>query len=681
MVDEFQDTNETQFEIVRNSMNPDTNLFVVGDSKQSIYSFQGAEIEVFNNAVKDRNLFASIEDMSINYRSDGVVLGRVNAIFEPLLQKDEKLRIISQNYEAEAQALDVSKESRREKGSFSYLITSQEYRSREEREANPDEPNEMERIAQFISEIYHSNRSEYLPISELISKKEKAIAVIFDSSTKMLELKQKLRERGISAKVSASDNFYHTKEVNDIFAVLKAIDILSREPETWSDTQRYYLVGAMRSNILRVDDNSIKKYLDDNRVSKKLAEYVEVFRRLTLSQAVKYIYDDSNIMGVYAHFDDVEQRAANLYKFLTLCKEYEESSESNLHYFLSLIENAIYFSEAKEDEAFFQSDNTKSIELCTIHATKGLAYPLVLLGNADKGLYSQITSDALKHNNFTMNGERKEIVGFKINDYMPLSHRVLKQIDKMKHLAEKKRLLYVALTRAQHDVVISANLKQKQNGDISLREDSYLWMIADALAIEIEELYSQEYEACIDLAMNDTFVVARETVSYLQHTLVPLDFTSRTSLSATQKHDGESENAIDPEAARRGTLVHQAIALYWQHFRESADLILDKMAVNDESERVSIKASLQKFYDSSVYTLLKNGVEHRFELEFNDGKRRGYIDLVYFDETRNGWVIVDFKTGTPSAAKGADYQGQLDFYTDVLEGNGMDVVEARLVWL
>ena len=64
---------------------------------------------------------------------------------------------------------------------------------------------------------------------------------------------------------------------------------------------------------------------------------------LTLSQAVKYIYDDSNIMGVYAHLGNVEQRVANLYKFLTLCKEYEEGSESNLYKFLTLIENAIYF--------------------------------------------------------------------------------------------------------------------------------------------------------------------------------------------------------------------------------------------------------------------------------------------------------------------------------------------------
>lgn len=145
---------------------------------------------------------------------------------------------------------------------------------------------------------------------------------------------------------------------------------------------------------------------------------MEKFTTLSLAQAVKYIYDDSNIMGVYAHLDDVEQRVANLYKFLTLCREYEDGSEANLYKFLALIENAVYFSEAKEDEAFFQSDNTKSIEVCTIHSTKGLAYPLVLLGNADKSLYSMITSDTLKHNNFKIYEENKEIVGFKIN-YTP----------------------------------------------------------------------------------------------------------------------------------------------------------------------------------------------------------------------------------------------------------------------
>jgi ATP-dependent exoDNAse (exonuclease V) beta subunit len=366
---------------------------------------------------------------------------------------------------------------------------------------------------------------------------------------------------------------------------------------------------------------------------------------------------------------------------LTLCKEYEESAETNLYKFLSLIENAIYFSEAKEDEAFFKSDNTKSIELCTIHSTKGLAYPLVLLGNADKGLYLQITSDALKHNNFTMNAEKKEIVGFKINDYTPLSHRVLKQIDKMKHLAEKKRLLYVALTRAEHDVVISANLKQKQNGEISLREDSYLWMISDALGIEIEDLYNQAYKGCIDLVVDDTFEVRKEPVTYVEHSLEPLDFSSKSSISATQKSTEDASITIDMDAATRGTLVHEVIELYWKQFKENEEMILDKMGVYDEEDRISVKKSLKKFYESTIYALLESGVEHRFELEFNHEGKTGFIDLLYYDKEKEGWVIVDFKTGYESKEKISQYQEQLDFYKNVMEALEYKIVDTQLLWL
>ncbi|NOR54804.1 MAG: AAA family ATPase [Sulfurovum sp.] len=672
MVDEFQDTNETQFDIVRNSRNADTNLFVVGDSKQSIYSFQGAEIEVFNNAVHNTELFSSIENMSTNYRSDGVVLQSVNKIFDILLQKDENLKLISQNYEAEAQDLDVSKESKRTKGSFKYLMTPQPY---------GEEVLEIDRIAQFISEIYHGENSDYTHITNLIAKKEKAIAILFDGGDKMLELRVKLQERGISSKISKSDNFYHTKEINDIFNVLKAIDILARNPEELTSSQKYYIVGAMRSNILRVEDNRIKQHLDANSVDDKLLHYVEKFNALTLSQAVKYIYDDSNIMGVYAHLGNVEQRIANLYKFLTLCKEYEEGSESNLYKFLTLIENAIYFSEAKEDEAFFQSDNTKSIELCTIHSTKGLAYPLVLLGNADKGLYSQVTSDALKHNNFTMNGEKKEIVGFKINDYVPLSHRVLKQIDKMKHLAEKKRLLYVALTRSEHDVVISAHLKQKKGGDITLSEDSYLSMIISALEIDVDELYAQNTKYVIKVDENKHFNVDKAPISYVEHTLKPITFESKMSVSATNRGDESTSITIDSEAAKLGTITHKIIELYWNSFNDHQETILDKMGVFDTKQREAIENSMKRFSESDVYTVLQNGNEHHFELEFNDDGKTGFIDFLYFDTMKEGWIIVDFKTGQETEEKNMTYQEQLDFYRTVMETLGYKIVNTTLLWI
>ena len=678
MVDEFQDTNATQFEIVQNACNKDTNLFVVGDAKQSIYSFQGAEIEVFNDAIKNKALFQSEEDMNINHRSDGVVLDSVNNIFKKLLEKDNSNTLIGHNYEAEPQALHVYDKERAKKGSFKFLITSQEYLTQDEKE-QMQEKDELDTIANFISNIHQDKINNYAHISELIKKQEKAIAIVFDSSTKMLKLKQKLKEKGIYAKVSASEHFYYTKEINDIFNVLKAIDILSnREADQQLDsTQKYFIAGAMRSNIIRCDENSIKIHLHNNTIPDRLQDYIQKSKNMTLSQLVKYIYDDSNILGVYTHFDDIEQRSANLSKFLTLCLDYENSNESNLQNFLSLIENNIYFSDAKEDEAFFKSNGTNSIEICSIHSTKGLAYPLVLLANSEKGLYSQITSDALKHNNITLNGERKEIVGFKIEEYTPLSHRVLKQIDKLKHLAEKKRLLYVALTRAKHDVVISATLKRKKDDTLSLREDSYLYMICNSLDIDTNELFDQNEKYCIK-TINKDVSVKNNAIEYIQYDLKPIEFKSLKKESATATNKTQTQ---DKKTAYLGTQTHKIIELYWRVFQTNSDVILDKMMIFDKEDRQAITKNMRSFYMSDVYQLLKNGVEYHFELEFNVDGKTGFIDLIYFDKEQDGWVIVDFKTGSETDAKNKKYQEQLDFYKNIVETLGCKVVDAKLLWL
>ncbi|MEA2099989.1 MAG: UvrD-helicase domain-containing protein [Campylobacterota bacterium] len=669
MVDEFQDTNETQFDIVKNSCNEDTNLFVVGDSKQSIYSFQGAEIEVFNNATNNTEFFSSIENMAQNHRSDGVILKNVNDIFDEILKKDENLKLLSQNYEAHPQDLSVFKKEREDKGSFRYLITPQSY---------GEEISELDTITQFVSEIYNSQNENYQHISKLITNKDKAIAIIFDSSTKMLELKYKLRLKGITAKVSVSDNFYHTKEINDIFNLLKAIDILSKNKEKINDYERYYVVGAMRSNILRCDDNSIKKYLDSNTVDEKLRQYIEVFNTMPLSAGVKYIYDDSNIMGVYTHFEDIEQRVGNLYKFLTLCKDYESSNEQSLYKFLALIENAIYFSEAKEDEAFFKSDNTKSIEICSIHSTKGLAYPLVLLANSDKGLYSQVTADSIKHNSFTIESEKKQIVGFSIDGYTPLSHRVLKEVDKRKHLAEKKRLLYVALTRAEHDVVVSAHLKATKGGAITLKDDSYLSMICDALDIDVDELFALSENYCIKLDESNDLDLPKKQVEYIEHSFESITFKSNNTSSATGSNDS---SLVEKKSADMGTATHKIIELYWDSFLENKDSILDKMLILDSKQRESIVKNMEVFYESDVCKLLKNGVKHHFELEFRVDDKTGFIDFIYFDTDKNAWVIVDFKTGKESDSKNKNYQEQLDFYQEVMEHLGYKIVDSSLLWL
>jgi len=659
MVDEFQDTNTTQYEIIKNALNKDSNLFVVGDSKQSIYSFQGAEIEVFNDAITDKNYISSIEPMDVNFRSDGVVLDNVNKIFEKILKENSDITLIKQNYEAIPQALKVSKEEKANKGSFKFLINSNV-------EDSENDTNEFEQIAKFIANIKYGKLEEYKHINELIENQQKAIAVVFDSKTKMLELKSYLAKHNIECKVSASENFYHTKEVNDIFNLLMHL----KNPK-----DKYYKAAALRTNILRYSDDEIYQIISKDLEIEELNSLKNEFDTRILSDFVLFVYQKYSFKELQNYFSDCEQRKANLDKFLFKVLDYENSNGNDTYMFLKQCEKNIYFSEAGEDEAFFKSDNLESIQLCTIHSTKGLAYPMVILANSDKNVYSQIQSDSIKHNSFTLvsNNEKKLITGFKVDNYEPMCFRLLKKIDKLKHLAEKKRLLYVALTRAEHDVIISANMK---NSNVS--DSSYLGMIVNGLGINSEDLFNKDFERCITNLENIEISKESKILENKEVVLKELKFDEYFKpISATNSSTKEDNNAT-----KLGTITHKIFELYWDKFDEiDIELILNKFEIIEENEQLKIKNSIEYFKNSDVYKLLKSGVEHRFELEFNYQDKKGFIDLVYFDENSAGWVIVDFKTGIKSQEKEEQYQKQLEFYEEVLSDIGMSVVGKEILWV
>ena len=658
MVDEFQDTNTTQYEIIKNALNKDSNLFVVGDSKQSIYSFQGAEIEVFNEAITDKNYISSIEPMDVNFRSDGVVLDNVNKIFEKILKENSDITLIKQNYEAIPQALKVLKEEKANKGSFKFLINSNV-------EDSENDTNEFEQIAKFIANIKYGKLEEYKHINELIENQQKAIAVVFDSKTKMLELKSYLAKHNIECKVSASENFYHTKEVNDIFNLLMHL----QKPK-----DKYYKSAALRSNILRFSDDEIYQIISKDLEIEELNSLKNEFDTRILSDFVLFVYQKYSFKELQNYFSDCEQRKANLDKFLFKVLDYENSNGNDTYMFLKQCEKNIYFSEVGEDEAFFKSDNLESIQLCTIHSTKGLAYPMVILANSDKNVYSQIQSDSIKHNSFTLvsNNEKKLITGFKVDDYEPMCFRLLKKIDKLKHLAEKKRLLYVALTRAEHDVIISANMK---NSNVS--DSSYLGMIVNGLDINSEDLFNKDFEGCITNLENIEISKETKVLENKEVVLKELKFEEYIKpISATSSSINE-----DNLATKLGSITHKIFELYWDKF-DTIDInnIVNKFEIIEENEQLKIKNSIEYFKNSDVYKLLKSGVEHRFELEFNYQDKKGFIDLVYFDKSKAGWVIVDFKTGIKSKEKEETYQKQLEFYEEVLSDIGMSVVWKEILW-
>ena len=115
------------------------------------------------------------------------------------------------------------------------------------------------------------------------------------------------------------------------------------------------------------------------------------------------------------------------------------------------------------------SNSNQSIELCSIHYTKGLEYPMVILVDSAKSLTTQTSSESFKITEL----DNKIVVGFKIDEETPLAYRVASKISLLKHIEEKKRILYVALTRAKNHLIISKNLKESQQ----IPKNSYLeWL-------------------------------------------------------------------------------------------------------------------------------------------------------------------------------------------------------------
>ncbi len=681
MVDEFQDTNAIQWEIVKEATKGKANLFVVGDEKQSIYSFQGGEIEVFHNAINEQFDGKSVE-MSDNYRSDQKLIGFVNTLFSSIFEASERVpsskRSIVNDFEARPQAL-ISKS--KEQGSVTFLVSKDDI---EESEAN--------NLAQFIKSIVEGER--YSDMSTLIKEKRQAIAVLYDAKSKMLALKEQLLGLGVECKVSASENYYHTTEITDIFFVLKALSIL-RKKKTISEltaTQKFFVVGAMRSAIMHFTDKEIYEALQKEDIPQWFIPWLEKVLVSPLHILVTALLSESDAYSAYALMDNYEQRVANIDKFMGELIGHENSNGHDLDILVHQLQQSIYHSDTEEDEAYYRSTTGGSIELCSIHSTKGLAYPMVIMADSAKHLTSQVTSESIKFNKLKdSQGDIYDLIGFKVEEYEPLSLRILKEIDKRKHMAEKKRLFYVALTRPEKHLVLSANLKATKGGVGSI-SDSYLQMTLDALELTKEQLF--ENEALPDdldfLYKDDLTAYPVEEISKVFTTVEPLSpiaFVKREAKSATSRsaEEVEERDVALERAALRGTLVHKAIELFWDDLEDDGrfEQLFIKEDVIDHSLQDEIKTLARNFQTTDVYRQLQTGAEHLFEFGFEesiDGELyRGSVDLLLKASQGDGWKIIDLKSG--KARESVEYEEQLAFYKRVMEHKGLIVTETQLCWL
>lgn len=466
-IDEYQDVDRVQDMIFR-AISNGSNRFMVGDIKQSIYGFRGAEPSVFagyraafpehdSDTVDGggRSIF-----MSNNFRCDENIIAFTNRICSYLFG------ICSENigYTA-SDDLVFSKTSPSEdyispKVSLSIVVPPEDEDSDYVKDAENNRYSEAKYIASQISELL---RSGTLANGERISQAD--IAVLFRSKNMLPHLRRAFDEFGIEYNGGEDDKYFENPDVLLILSILNVIDNPHRD---------IYLAGTLNSPLFAcsMDElvtlrgyrdrscslyEAIEAYAEENTDSladkmKGFLSVLEGLRSLSLSLPV-----DKLIRRIYT--SEIFAKASltvtdNLRALYEYARRFEAGTFKGLYNFIEYINKII--SEGTKIDTGSESSAANAVSLMTIHHSKGLEYPVCFLcGTSGEFSKSDFKDSLIFHADIGAAMKLSDGTGFaRINT--PMREAVASRIIS-DQIEEEMRVLYVALTRARERLYVTAS--------------------------------------------------------------------------------------------------------------------------------------------------------------------------------------------------------------------------------
>lgn len=393
MVDEYQDTNHSQYTLINLLAQKHRNLFVIGDDYQSIYGWRQADIRNILDFEKDYP-DAVIVTLEQNYRSTQVILDAAGSV----IAKNENQRhkkLWTQSQEGE-------------------LVTIATL---------CDEREEAEYVAHEISRLRVEKEFRFSDF-----------AVLYRTNAQSRMLEECFLRASLPYQVVGGIKFYQRKEVKDIIAYLRlirnfgdelALERILNEPKRglgkatlakWMEYARLHHLNLIQSGISLSEESGlrpakIKAIVDFSRTIVRLREYMETAESLSL--CIEYI---SRETGYMKSLDDGtsegEQRQENVRELLSVAKKFSETETGEA---LNLFLEEVALS--SDTDTLRQEQDT--IRLMTIHSSKGLEFPVVFIVGLEEGIFPHSRS--------------------------ALSYQ---------ELEEERRLMYVGLTRAKSKVYL-----------------------------------------------------------------------------------------------------------------------------------------------------------------------------------------------------------------------------------
>ena len=689
LIDEYQDSNQLQ-EVILNAVSKtrlsgvNNNIYMVGDVKQSIYKFRLACPELF---IEKYDTYGETGDnvrieLQKNFRSRENVLECANDVFSHIMNKnfsgigyDESVRLNAgfpyPEYSGNNYGDDANK-------STDVILISSE----NEEEATTREL-EADRLAKLIEGIVSSGINVYDSDENIYRPAEyRDIVILTRSVTGWADtFADALMDRGIPAYTDSSTGYFSVREIQVILSMLTIVDNPVQEISLAAAMMSYFggftaaelgMVRKLgREHADKNTHNNLYEHLkvtaglgeavaahgeeiaaDDlniKRLSGKCALFLAKLTEYRDKSSVEPLYDlcwemiyDSGYYDYVGTMPAGAQRQANLNVLLERAAGYGKSSYSGLFNFLRYIERLKKFDEDFAEGAA-SLDNENLVRIMSIHKSKGLEFPIVILAGAHKSInFMDATAPVLVDQNL---GIAVDYVDLERRTKTPtiikgaMARRIVRE-----SIAEEERLLYVAMTRAREKLIITGVVKDADKTLDKYRAKS------EELATDGTLSYadSENIKNYLDMIMP---VCLMDSDNLKGSFKVMVDAVEDFEADAAETGNGfETGNVTDTDAVKAGEAPDGNNEAGYPSLDELPEYVPADNASGRMKLTVSQLKAMQAEDNSEENAYMDDSVKEAFEKEAYDeqaadnGNRDGQTDSETIAEPSNS-IIPKFISG------------------------------------
>ncbi len=474
-IDEYQDSNRLQEAIIERIARKDENgqsmnVFMVGDVKQSIYRFRQADPSLFLDKYESYGKRANTRRLVLkqNFRSDSAVLDATNFIFEALMHKEGG----ELEYDAE-QRLYQDRENEENNEAELCVLHSDQMDSRQLSEA------EARQVAKRIHQLKAEGRAY------------RDMVILMRSVSGQADIYRKvLEEEGIPVYAESSENFYDTREIQTMMNLLHVLDNprqdiplmgvlyspigglseaelglirLAAAEGDFYDALIAYAAKAKQEGL----KEKVQSFLD------RLDRWRELSRVNTIHDLLWKLYEETGFYLYASSMPGGSLRRANLDLLLEKSIAFEKGIYSGLYQFLRYVEK-LDKNRKTQEEAKILGEDEDLVRIMTIHKSKGLEFPVVfVVGLGRKWNTKDLDRRILLHGHLGIGAETIDSQHY--IKYPSMTKSAIRGQLAKEMIAEEMRLLYVAMTRAEHQLLMFG--ARKSEDDISVPEKSVLWQM------------------------------------------------------------------------------------------------------------------------------------------------------------------------------------------------------------